>query len=208
MIIHNVKQGSFEWRMLRLGKVTGSQLKKVFASDNLSLLDEIISEQLTETWGDDDDYVSDAMQRGIDMEPVALDTYEQVTGVQLIRDGFIQSEKFPLLGYSPDGRIGTTGNVEVKCPTSKKHIQYLRQQQLPNDYKWQILGAFIINPDLQWNDFMSFDPRVSQRPYFIHRTNREDVLPELNKAVEQLEKFFTKLEEYKEEILFPITQNV
>jgi len=99
--------------------------------------------------------------------------------------------------------VGIVGGVEVKCPSSKKHIQYLRQGKLPNDYKWQVLGSFIINPDCQWYDFMSFDPRVTQRPVFIYRTTRESVQLELNKAVGDLEKFFTKLEEYKSDILFP-----
>lgn len=201
MIIHNVQQGSMEWHQLRCGMVTGSRLARVFKSEYLSLIDELIAEQLTEMW-EDEGYVSDAMQRGVDLEPVALEAYEKHTGWQVIGDGFIQCDKFPLLGYSPDGRIGVKGNVEVKCPTSKKHIQYLRQQQLPNDYKWQVLGAFIINPDLQWSDFVSFDPRVTQRPLFIHRTEREDVLTELNTAVDQLEKFFEKLNYHKQLIVF------
>jgi len=203
MIVHDIEQGSFEWFQLRCGKVTGSRLKDVFKADNLTLLDELIAEQLTERW-EDEGYVSDAMQRGIDLEPFALDEWEKINDSELIRGGFIQSEKFPLLGYSPDGRVGVIGGVEVKCPSSKKHIQYLRQGKLPNDYKWQVLGSFIINPDLQWYDFMSFDPRVQQRPVFIHRTTREAALPELNKAVVELEKFFAKLEEYKSEILFPM----
>lgn len=203
MIIHQIEQGSPEWFMLRMGKVTGSRLKEVFASNNLALMDELIAEQLTEMW-DESDYVSDAMQRGIDLEPEALRLYEQINKVELIRGGFIQCEKFPLLGYSPDGRVGLEGGVEVKCPSSKNHIKYLRQGKLPNDYKWQVIASFIINPDCQWYDFMSYDPRVQQRPYFIYRTHREDVLPELNKAVDELTKFFTKLEEYKSDILFQI----
>lgn len=203
MIVHNIEQGSFEWFQLRCGKVTGSSLKDVFKADNLTLMDQLIAEQLTERW-DDEGYVSDAMQRGIDLEPVALMTYEEMHSVELIRGGFIQSEKFPMLGYSPDGRVGNIGGVEVKCPSSKNHIKYLRQNQLPNEYKWQVLGSFIINPSIEWYDFMSFDPRVQQRPVFIYRTHRESILPELNKAVEDLEKFFTKLEKYKSDILFPI----
>lgn len=202
MIVHDVVQGSPEWFELRAGKVTGSRLKRVFLADNLSLMDEIISEQLTGFW-DDDDYVSDEMQWGIDKQPEALSAWEADRKLQLIRDGFIQCERFPLLGYSPDGRYGVEGGVEVKCPTSKKHVQYLRQQQLPNDHKWQVLASFIINPKLKWYDFMSYDPRLSQRPIFIHRTYREDVATELSTAETALEKFFAKLEKYKGEILFP-----
>lgn len=203
MIIHDILQGSPEWFDLRLGKVTGSRLCKVFKADNLSLMDELIAEQLTGISADSD-YQSDAMIRGLELEPLALDRYEEQTGVTLIRGGFIQSSEMPLLGYSPDGRVDTIGGVEAKCPGSKKHIQYLRQNQLPNDYKWQVYSPFLINPELEWYDFMSFDPRVTQRPVFIIRTTREQIEAELKEATAQLEKFFTKMQKYKEQILFPI----
>lgn len=205
MIIHDVQQGSAEWFELRLGKVTGSRLKDVFKADNLSLIDELIAEQLTEIW-EENDYLSEAMQRGVDEEPNALRRYEELHGVELIRGGFIQSEEFPLLGYSPDGRVGLVGGVEIKCPSSKKHIQYCRMNKLPGEHKWQVYDAFIVNKDLQWYDFMSYDPRVQQRPEFIIRTYRKDIESELLGAVAELKKFFAKLERYKEEILFPITQ--
>lgn len=201
MIFHDVAQGSPEWMALRLGKVTGSCLEDVFKATHLGLIDRLIAEQLTEM-PSDDGFVSYDMQRGIDTEPLALDRYKEIAGVELIRGGFCECTMFPLLGYSPDGRVREIGGVEVKCPKSKTHIQYLRQNQLPNDYKWQVLAAFIINPNLEWNDFMSFDPRVTQKPVFIHRTYRKDVLPVLNQAVEDLKKFFEKLEKYKGEVLF------
>ena len=67
MIIHNCDQGSHEWHQLRLGKLTGSRLKKMFAKDNLSLIDELIAEEEVGMI-DDDDFVSEEMQRGIDMD--------------------------------------------------------------------------------------------------------------------------------------------
>lgn len=201
MIVHDIEQGSYEWFQLRCGKLTGSRLCRVFKSEYLKLIDEIIAEQLTETW-DDSDYVSHKMQRGKDLEPVALDRYEGIKGVKLIRGGFIQSVKWPLLGYSPDGRVDNIGGVEVKCPDSKTHVTTLRQNQLPNDHKWQVLSSFLINPDLQWYDFMSFDPRVSQKPEFIFRTTREDVKDELATATIELDKFFKKMDEIKSKILF------
>ena len=203
MIIHSIQQGSPEWFMLRLGMVTGSRIKDVFKKDNLTLIDQLIAEQLTEM-PDDDAYVSDAMQRGLDYEPMALDRYEELTGHTLIRGGFIRSEEMPRLGYSPDGRVATTGGVEVKCPGSKNHIRYIRMGIVPVEYRWQVYSSFLINPDCEWYDFMSFDPRVSQRPEFIVRTKREDITDELEAGRAELQKFFTKLEKYKSDILFPI----
>jgi len=201
MIIHDIEQGSYEWFELRNGMVTSSRLPRVFKADYLSVIDELISEQLSGTW-EDSGFVNDAMQRGIDLEPIALQEYEAITGVQIVRGGFIQSSEFPLLGYSPDGRVGNIGGVEVKCPSSKKHIQYLRQQQVPNDYKWQVLISFLINPSIEWYDFMSYDPRISQKPVFIIRTERKEIETELADAKIELAKFFTKLETIKSKILF------
>ena len=204
MIVHQIQQGSPEWLQLRLGKVTGTSLGRVFKADYLSLIDELVSEQLTDMPADDS-FVSDAMQRGIDLQDDALDLYEAMTGVTLIRGGFVQSDRFPLLGYSPDGRVGIAGGVEVKCPSSKRHVQYLRQAKLPAEYRWQVLGSFLINPDCEWYDFMSYDPRVQQRPWFLHRTNRIDVVSELTEAEATLAKFFTKLDQVKSDILFPLS---
>ena len=200
MIIHDIQQGSWEWMELRNTMVTSSRLPRVFKSEYLSLIDELIAEELTGEW-EDSSYVSDAMQRGLDLESIALDEYERINDVKLIRDGFIQSSTMPKLGYSPDGRVDKIGGVEVKCPSSKKHIQYLRQQQVPNDYKWQLYLSFLINLDLQWYDFMSYDPRVKQRPVFIIRTFRGDIEQELKEATDGLAKFFTKLEDIKSKIL-------
>ena len=40
MIEVEVEQGSIEWLKMRLGKVTGTRLKNVFKTDNLTLIDE------------------------------------------------------------------------------------------------------------------------------------------------------------------------
>lgn len=207
MIIHRIDQGSNEWFYLRLGKVTGTRMKQLMADSNMPLVDELIGEKLSEQI-DDDGYVSPEMERGKALEGLAVQAYQAERNVTVERVGFIQSERWPLLGMSPDGIIGPIGGVETKCPSSKKHIQYIRQNQLPNDHKWQVIVPFLINPDLQWWDFVSFDPRISQRPLFIHRTNREDILAEINMAVTKLEKFFIKLSEIESEILFPVATPV
>lgn len=201
MIIHDCTQGSFEWHQLRLGKITGSRLKKMMAKDNLSLIDELIAEEQVGI-ADDDEFVSDEMQRGIDMEPLAIQEYSNITGYTVEHPCFLQSEDWPILCQSPDGYIGTTGAVEVKCPKTKTHVKYIRMGKIPNEYKEQVWSYFLVNPDLQWLDFVSYDPRLTVKPIWIHRVTREELAEELDAAKVELIKFIIKLESYKSEIFF------
>lgn len=206
MITHTMEQGSPAWMELRLGKVTGSRIKDVFKTDNLSLIDKLIAESETGQSADESDYVSDAMQRGKDLESIAMAEYERIHDTKLTRVGFIQSERFPLLGMSPDGLRfeGDTevGCLETKCPASKTHVQYLRMGLVPVDYRWQTWCPFLISDKIRWVDFMSFDPRVSKKPTFIIRTTREEIQEQLDVATANLEKFFAKLGRYHQEIMF------
>lgn len=201
MIIHDVQQGSYEWHQLRLGKITSTRLKKVLAKDNLSLVDEIIAEEET-GFADDDGFVSEEMQRGIDLEPIAIKEYEALTGTDVTRYGFLQSDRLPILCQSPDGYVGTTGAVEVKCPKTKTHIKYIRMGKIPNDYKEQVWCYFMVNPALQWLDFISYDPRLAKKPIWVLRINRADIQEEIDTAWAELEKFNEKLISYQEELFF------
>ena len=201
MIIHEVQQGSYEWHQLRMGKITSTRLKKAMSKDNLSLVDELIAEEETGL-PDDDGFVSEEMQRGIDLEPLAIAEYERIKGTAVIRYGILQSEKIPMLCQSPDGYVGTEGAVEVKCPKTKTHVKYIRMGQIPNDYKEQVWTYFLVNPDLKWLDFISYDPRLTKKPIWIHRVHREELQEELSVALEVLNKFIDKYNRYKEELFF------
>ena len=201
MIIHDVQQGSYEWHQIRLGKITSTRLKKVLSKDNLSVVDELIAEEET-GFSDDDNFVSEEMQRGIDMEPLAIAEYEHQTGIKVDRIGFIQSLEIPMLCQSPDGYVGKTGAIEVKCPKTKTHIKYIRQGKIPNEYKEQVWTYFLVNPDLEWLDFISYDPRLIKKPIWIHRVMREHIQDDLTSAMNTLKDFVYKYEMYKQEIFF------
>lgn len=208
MIIHNIEQRAPEWHKLRLGKITGTRLKEVFKSDNLSLIDELIAETIT---GEAEAcYVNAAMQWGIDHEDEAIKLYTEQTGIEITKVGFISHSKYrDWLGMSPDGlgiyvdKNCPTHSIEVKCPTSKKHIQYIRQNQVPNEYKYQCLDSFLINENQETHDFLSFDPRNPMKPLFIYRTNRDEWLKkELEETMSGLLKFREKWVAIHDKIIF------
>ena len=197
---HNVEQRSEEWLRLRLGKITGTRLKDVFKSNNLTLVDELISEMLTEQI--EENYVNDAMQRGIDLEPLAIEAYEAETSSAVYPVGFVTNDDLPMCGLSPDGFVEGNGAVEIKCPSSKKHIEYIRTNRVPAEYKYQIQMYFLINPEIKHVDFVSYDPRVALKPLHIVKVERSDIAEELEETRKGLLKFVDKVRKYYDDITF------
>lgn len=204
MKIHEVTQGTAEWLRLRVGKITGTRLKDLMAKDNLSLVDEMIAENVSGLV--ENSFVSPAMELGIIREPIARQLYEETRNNKVNEVGFITSDKFDFVGCSPDGLIKEDGNyiggLEIKCPGIKSHVKYLRQQQIPNEYKYQVYNYFLCADSIQWLDFVSYCPEFKNKPLFIHRITREEIEQELYILEVQIEKFWKKYNEYLTQILF------
>lgn len=198
-MIHNIPQRSHEWHRLRLAKITGSRMKSIFSANNLPLVYELIAEEITQSW--DETYVSQAMQRGIDLEPLALETYAALTGKQILQLGFITSDQYPYIGCSPDGISPDFSHaVEIKCPDTKNHVAYIAGKQLSKEYHYQALSYFLAIETLQTLDFVSFDPRFSIRPIHILTITRSDM--QLEATLPEILKFREKWLKYHQQICF------
>ena len=204
MKIKNVEQRSREWFEMRLGVITGSRCKNVFKSANLSFIDELIAERLS---GDIvESPTTQAIMHGILMEPVALDEYRMRTGADASEVGFCIHDTLDYLAISPDALVyenGTPiGGVEIKCPSTKKHIEYIRMGKIPAEYLSQVMHYFIVIDSLEWVDFVSFDPRI-QKNLFIFRIRRDDPHVENDIELRKMEyiKFWNKLQKYEQQIL-------
>lgn len=203
-IYRELEQGSDEWKKVRLGKITGTRTKKVKQANNLGLVDELIAEIITEQV--EEFYVNEKMQRGTDTEPIARKEYEELTGLIVEQVGFLLSDKYNWLGFSPDGLINENGiyrkGVEIKCPDTDTHVRYIRQNTLPNEYKDQIHTAFIVNEDMVEMDFVSYDNRFLIKPIHIINIRREEIKEELEETEKALVKFWTKFQKYYNQITF------
>jgi len=204
MRIENVEQRTKEWFQMRLGVITGSRCKNIFRSNNLSFIDELIAERLSGEIVESP--TTAAMRHGIMMEPVALDEYRMRTGLDVREIGFCIHDNLDYLAISPDALVyqnGTPiGGVEIKCPSTKNHIQYIRMNKVPSEYLSQVLHYFIVIDSLEWVDFVSFDPRI-QKNLFIFRLNRNDtdVANDIEMRKMEYIKFWNKLLDYERKIL-------
>lgn len=200
MLIHNIEQRTPEWHRLRIGKVTGSSLKKVLSKNWMDYTDRIVSEQLTGMSEEDEDgFVSFDMQLGIDREPLAIEQYEIENQCKVTQVGFIESDEFPQFGLSPDAICPErTFAVEIKCPKVSTHIRYIRHGKVPSAYFEQILSYFVAGESFHYVDFVSYCPDLEQYPYFQIRTLRTDLTEQIEQAKTALTKFFNQVETTKQ----------
>ena len=161
----NNPQDRDSWIAKRRGKLTASRIGIVtrrkkdgkpyagYAEYLMELVVERLTNQATEH------FVSDAMQWGIDQEEAAAQHYAFECGVEVQFSDFIDHPTIPMSGASPDRLVGDEGLLEIKCPTTKVHVDFLLTGQINIDYQWQMLWQMICT-GRRWCDFMSYDPRL------------------------------------------------
>lgn len=166
------EQRSDVWYAARLGKLTGSvacdmmaKIKTGEAAARRHLRTRLALERLTKR-SQESAFIGAAMQWGIDHEPQAIAEYEARTGTILEPVGFCDVPEL-WTGCSLDSFVSDgSGIVEVKCPESATHLEYLRTKRIPTDYYWQCLHNVWIT-GVEFCDFVSFDPRFEERLQFI-----------------------------------------
>ena len=162
--IIDAEQRSQAWFAARAGRLTGSRaadmmatIKSGEAAARRDYRMQLVCERLTGQ-PQDDGFVSSAMQRGIDLEPMAFAAYESLTGNMAVRSGFLSHNSI-MAGCSLDGHIGNfDGLLECKCPKSATHLRYLHEGVLPREYVPQVTHNIWI-AGAEWCDFLSYDDR-------------------------------------------------
>jgi putative phage-type endonuclease len=180
-------QGSPEWLAERAGKVTASMVSAVLAKPETAgyrdYQAQLVAEILTgKTQGSD--YTNAAMQFGTEMEPLARSAYEAETGFSVDEVGFCQHPTIERAGASPDGLVGNSGLVEIKCPKVATHLAYLLAGVVPAGYKNQMMWQMACS-GRDWCDFVSFRPDLPEHlQLFIIRYKRDPArILELETAV-------------------------
>ena len=199
----DIKHGSYEWHKLRQGKITGTSLKSALGSAKVqeTLCYKIISEKMTET--QIIEINSAAVIRGSELELFAKNKIIKETEIPFVETGVLGSKDYSDFIISPDAiyeKEGVVvGGLEIKCPDSKKHVEYLMKGELPKEYYHQILAPFLLSDDVQWWIFASYDDRNYEKPlsmlkltrnYFIdianHRKKLKCYIKDVNAKYEKL----------------------
>jgi putative phage-type endonuclease len=193
-----IEQGSAEWLAIRLGKVTASRITDVLAKGKSGeaatredYRTELVVQRLTNDPGES--FTNAAMEWGTQTEPMARVEYIMQTGNLVEQVAFVDHPTIKWFGCSPDGLVGSTGLIEIKCPNSKTHIKYLLAGKPPAKYVPQMQCQMAVT-GREWCDFVSYDPRLPEDlRLFIVRLERDE---EYIKAMEaEVEKFLSEVSE-------------
>lgn len=200
-----MEQRSEAWFAAKAGKFSASEMadllsgggKKITATRS-NLIARKVAERLTGVM--EQGYTSAAMQHGIDHEDDARNLYFVSREVPIDEEGFIDHPSIPYSGCSPDGMVSDDGLVEIKCPNTATHIEYLRTKKVPNKYLYQMQWQMACT-GRKWCDFVSYDPRMPTRLQLliIHVPRDDELIATLedavNKGVKEVEEIISELSE-------------
>jgi len=146
MRVSKYEQRSDEWFAERLGVPSASNFHRIItptgkpSSQVDSYINELVAERITgqKTFVK----VTDAMQRGVELEAEARDYFEFISGIDSKEIGFCKHDTLEV-GCSPDGIVEDENAVlEIKCPVQTTMVQYLRDEFCQQSISPKCKGSF------------------------------------------------------------------
>jgi putative phage-type endonuclease len=170
-----IEQRTDEWFNQRLGRFTASRIDELMGVKGLGLTGEDYAFQnaceVVFGRNEEESFTSFDMQRGIQLEPLALAKFNEVN-----QFNFIKAEVasfFPFgehAGASPDGLIGSDAILEIKCPRPNKFFKivekgfsaidrlYINQMQMQmlctNSQRCHFFNYIIYNGVEMWHELI------------------------------------------------------
>lgn len=201
-----IEQGTAEWHLQRLGKVTASRVSDVLSkgksgesASRKNYRTELLVQRLTGQPGES--FTNAAMEWGTATEPLARIAYEAEMGVFVDQVAFIDHPSIAQFGCSPDGLVAE-GLIEIKCGNTATHIDWMLDGKPPTKHIPQMQCQMAVT-GRKWCDFVSFDPRLpDDLQLFVVRLERdqeyiEAMEAEVKKFLSEVEDTLTKLKERK-----------
>tara|TARA_R110000851_G_scaffold251691_1_gene404206 strand:+ start:464 stop:1087 length:624 start_codon:yes stop_codon:yes gene_type:complete len=170
-------QRTDDWYKQREGRFTASQISRLLGKETLARtkqsIDTYAFEKAIETiYGrEEDTYVSEDMQRGINQEPLAFALFKDLKGYEFLSVKEVGFYKFDEhAGASPDGQVSDNSNLEIKCPRRNKFFKivanginevdfsYIAQMQMQmmctNTEKSYFLNYYLENSIQYWHEIV------------------------------------------------------
>lgn len=188
-IYTGVDQGSEAWLALRIGIPTASMFGKIVTTKKAELSAQahsyglrLVAERLLNTPATQfgGDYSGPWMERGRDLEPMAVAQYQFQFDVVTVPVAFITTDD-GRLGCSPDRLVVSDKRIglEIKSPSPQVHLGYLLDG-LDDDHKPQIQGQLLVG-ELDRVDLYSYNPAMP--PALIQTVTDEPYAAKLRSAL-------------------------
>ena len=215
-----------DWLVLRGSRFTGSDfhlfmslLKKGELTDTA---ESKLYEKALASFGADasESITSAAMEKGIELEPIARELYREETFEDVREVGFVDCEVMRA-GCSPDGviyansgddtrfgellfvqgesaeQLGIKKIIEIKCPDIKNYVKMVAQHKIPTAYRVQMQYNLFVT-GAKCCDFVVYHPDMKlyiETVYPDEQTQKEivQVLEKLNPMYDDIVKSIEEL---------------
>lgn len=139
----DIEQRSEAWFKLRENIfITGSNVNEILRPRESKTYEKLVWDK---AYRIPKNFSNEATEHGIKYEPKALELFSQLYGLKVKQTGFVINDHHPFMGISPDGLIGDSSLLEIKCPYSRKIIQ----GRVPPSYYHQIQLQLLITERIQ-----------------------------------------------------------
>ena len=178
-------QRSEAWRKARAGMVTASSMSDVMAkgrsggesAGRRKLMNKLTAERLTGVPAPEE-FRNAAMDRGRELEDVAIADYEARNVYDVEKVGFAYREDYDA-GCSPDGLIlDREAGLEVKTCLPHILVDVHRRKRMPPEHTAQVQASLLIL-DIDWIHFYLFSEGID---------NADDDAPGLRPYLEKIER--------------------
>ena len=171
-----VEQRSFQWHIMRLGVITASGIDAILAKTGSATRDGYMATLIAEiaTGAPAEPVSAKTLQWGIDHEPAAIEAYSFMTGNVVEQIPFVYRDGDMRCGCSPDG-VTEKKTIECKAPwNTRYHIEAIVDGRIKKEYQEQAQFQMWVC-GTESVDFVSFDPRMLKRNFFMTTVERSEV---------------------------------
>ena len=150
--VYNCIQGSSEWNSLREGLYTGSNADKLLKFGKIDYALSHLNTFRGNYW----------TKRGHLLEDEAIELYEQIRQITVLRTGVVINDKYPDFCYSPDGIDSAL--LEIKCFDEPNHMELInakKQDDIPLKILAQVYFGLVIT-ELPLAYLVPYNPKIKE----------------------------------------------
>lgn len=148
-IIDYLEQGTPEWLKLRKTKITATDASTIMGVNPWKTKEQLYKEKLSD---ENNTFTNEAMERGIELEPIARELFEIKTGIEMTPQIFVKDWAMASLdGISFCGQYV----LEIKCPGPRDHAIAVAGN-IPDHYYPQLQHQMYVT-NVQLAYYFSFD---------------------------------------------------
>lgn len=190
------------WLESRRGRITGSTAKDVAPKARGAGMKVGVYRLIAERVAIPRDENENRMDRGQTLESEAIARFTEETGKQVDISLVIWTrDDNENIAISPDGFIGETEAVEVKCLDSARHVEAYITHEIPSEYVEQAHQYFVVNDKLETLYFVFYDPSMPM-DFFYHTVRREEVAEKVAETLEAQRQTLAYVDEWVSKLTF------